>query len=122
MTVTGEKNLNWTKFRDTYLFSVTSNLALGIILFLIRRDFAWHGVILLWLVLNLVFKPCREIQKKIFFKIGHFNSTILLSVFYFLFFTPFSLFYKSLKRHESFQPSTSRWTKRDDQCDFDRPF
>jgi hypothetical protein len=122
MIVTGEKNLNWTKLRDTYLFAITSNVALGLVLYLVRKDFTWHGAVILWLLLTLVFESCRKIQKNVFLKIGHFNSSLLLSVFYFFIFTPFSLFYKGFKRHESFLPASSRWIEKSDKCDFDRPF
>jgi cytochrome b subunit of formate dehydrogenase len=70
----------------------------------------------------LLFPKVLALQKKLFLFIGHTNSKILLAVFYFLFFTPFSWFYKLFYKHSSFRKADSQWVVKNDRCDFEAPF
>lgn len=120
--MTGEMNLSWIKFRDKYLFTINFSIMLSVILYGIRKDFTWHPVIGSWLTLTFFFENLRELQKKILAKVGHFNSTILLTSFYYLFFTPFSLVYKTFFRNKAFVATAGRKEKKESISSFDRPF
>jgi hypothetical protein len=120
--MTGEQNLSWTKFRDNYLFTINFSIMLGVLLYAFRKDFTWHPLVGGWLVLTLIFDQLKELQKKLLAKVGHFNSTILLSSFYYLFFTPFSFIYRGFFRNKAFTETTQRFEKKESISPFDRPF
>lgn len=95
---------------------------LSVLLYGIRRDFNFHILIVIWLVLCLLSFKVRSYQTKFFILLGHFNSKILLSSFYLLFFTPFSVIYRLAFRNKSFTKTTTRFVVKNDISPFDRPF
>jgi cytochrome b subunit of formate dehydrogenase len=115
-------NLNWIKHRDKFIFALSSNVSLSVLLYVIRKDFAFHWILALLFAACLIFPHVLALQKKLFLFIGYTNSKILLTVFYFLFFTPFSWFYKLFYKHESFRQADSQWVAKDDSCNFNTPF
>jgi hypothetical protein len=119
---TGRKNLIWTKHRNDFIFSVSSNTSLGIILYVMRKDFLFHWIVGVLFLLCLLFPKVLDFEKKVFSFIGHTNSKIILTVFYFIFFSPFSLIYKLFFRHDSFKASQKRLVAKTERCDFERPF
>jgi hypothetical protein len=114
--------MNWIKFKEKYLLSVNFSIMLSVILYSVRKDFLYHPVIAGWLVLCLFYSPARESQKTILKFIGHVNSRILLTTFYFLFFTPFSFFYRAFFRNKAFNKADSRFTVKESVSDFNLPF
>ena len=122
MILTGEMNLSWIRFKDRYLFSLNVGLAVSLSLYFFKKDFQHHWIPLLWMTSCFVSDKLNQFQLIFFKKVGHFNSLILLSLFYFLFFSPFSIIYKLFFIHSSFETSKSYWIKKDQNCDFDRPF
>jgi hypothetical protein len=120
--MTGGKNLSWTKFRDNYLFTINFSLMLSVILYSVRKDFIWHPVIGGWLTLTLFIPALKELQKKVLAVVGHVNSKILLTTFYYLFFSPFAVFYRLFFRNKAFIKADSRFEKKNSISSFDRPF
>lgn len=114
--------MNWTNFKANYLFTVNFCIMLSVILYSVRKDFQWHWVVGVWLILCLAIPTLREFQKTILKYVGHINSTILLTTFYFLFFTPFSFFYRAFFRNAAFKEANSRFVKKESISEFDRPF
>ena len=119
---TGEMNLSWTKFRDKYLFTINGVLALGILLYFSRKDFRYHGYLAGWLAICLVFPKMAKLQEKGFIGFGKINSKIVLTLFYVMFFTPFSIFYKLFFKHSSFKTLPGQLVEKKIISDFDRPF
>lgn len=95
---------------------------LAVILYAFRKDFTWHPVVMGWLILTLFIEGLREFQKVVLAKVGHFNSTVLLTAFYYLFFSPFSVIYKIFYRNPAFRKAQSRFQKKESISSFDRPF
>lgn len=120
--ISGEVNLNWIKFKRDYLFSVNVGIVLSIILFVSRKDFLWHPVILIWVSICFLSPKARKIQERAFHILGKINSTIILTIFYFLFFTPFGLIYRLFFRHDSFKKNESTFMSKTSISDFNRPF
>lgn len=115
-------NLNWTNFKAKYLFTVNFCIMLSVILYTVRKDFHSHWVIGVWLVICLFSEKARSAQVKILKFVGFINSTILLSAFYFLFFTPFSVLYRMFFRNKAFVKADSRFAKKESISSFDLPF
>ncbi len=118
----GRKNLNWIKRRDDFIFLVSSNISLAVILYIVRKDFTYHWVLALMFILALFYSRVLNLQKRMFLFIGQMNSKIILVSFYFVFFTPFSILYKLFFRHSSFKDSKTSFVVKKDRCDFERPF
>ena len=114
--------MSWTDFKAKYLFSINFAIMLSVILYSIRKDYVFHFLIAIWLVISLFTPKARALEKKLLGKVGHVNSTILLTSFYFLFFTPFSLVYKWFFRKESFKDGSSRLIEKNSISDFNLPF
>lgn len=120
--MTGGGNLNWIKFKEKHLFSLNFALLAAVILWQIRKDFLFHPVILLWFLAGRYFPPTVRAEKKIIETIGKTNGTILLTVFYFFFFVPFSFIYRAFFRHGSFRKQRSTFVFRNEISPFQRPF
>ena len=118
----GEMNLNWTKFKQRYLLSFNVFLAFSLSLYLTRRDFQLHWIPLVWMLGCFISEKIAINQLKVLKKIGNLNFIVILSLFYFLFFSPFSVLYRVFFRHSSFKAGTSTWITKDQVCDFDLPF
>jgi len=114
--------LNWTRFKERYLFSLNVALAASLTLYFIRKDFHLHWIPVGWMLGCFFSVKMTNMQVEFFKKIGHINSSIILISFYFVFLTPFSIFYRVFFRHPSFKSGKSSWIKNDQNCDFDRPF
>lgn len=115
-------SLSWTKFREKHLFSVNLAVVAGLILWQARKDFTFHPVIILWCATGFFVPALRRIEKKLMLAVGKVNGFILLSVFYFLAFTPFALCYRWFFRHKSFVKSDSTFVTKTSLSDFQRPF
>ena len=100
------------------------NLAIvaSFILWQVRKDFTWHPVIVAWLIGGLFLPALRTSEKKIMLTLGKINGFLILSVFYFIFFTPFSVFYRWFFRHKSFKTLSSTFETKTSISPFDRPF
>lgn len=118
----GEKSLSWTKFKDSYLLIINFAIVLSILSYLFRHDFLLLPFIGSWLLVVLVNLKFREFSKQFIKKLGAINSGLILTLFYFLFFTPFSIFYKAFFRNKAFLKSSSRFVKKDSISDFQYPF
>jgi hypothetical protein len=114
--------LSWTDFKAKHLFSVNLGIVAAAILWQIRKDFSYHWIIALWVVAGFLVPNFRTFERKVMLTIGKINGMILLSVFYFLFFTPFSFFYRWKLRHPSFRKLNSSFIVKDAISDFERPF
>lgn len=115
-------NLSWTKFKEKHLFSLNLGVVAALTLWQVRKDLSWHPVIALWLLLGFFTPPIRSFEKKAMLTIGKINGTILLTLFYYLIFTPFSFLYRPFFRHQSFRRSGSTFQKKESISPFDRPF
>ncbi len=100
------------------------NLAIvaGFLLWQVRKDFLFHPIIIGWLILTFFSAKAREKEKAVMLFVGKVNGMIILSVFYFLIFSPFSVFYRLFFRHGSFRKSASTFEIKDSISPFDRPF
>lgn len=100
------------------------NIALvaSFILWQVRKDFAWHPVILAWLTGGFFIPQLRTAERKLMLTLGKINGFLILSVFYFLFFTPFSVFYRWFFRHKSFKKLSTTFEEKTVISPFDRPF
>ena len=114
--------MNWTDFKNKHLFSVNLALVAGFLLWQLRGDFIFHPVILVWLILTFFSEKLREKEKKGMLFIGRVNGILILSLFYFLIFSPFSVFYRFFFRHQSFRKRTSTFELKESVSPFDRPF
>lgn len=114
--------MNWIKFKERYLFSVNVALMASIFIYFNNGEIHFYWISGLWLVGCLLSDRLNGLQLGFFKLVGRMNSTIILSLFYFLFFSPYSIFYKVFFKHSSFRKGTSSWIKKDQKCDFDRPF
>ncbi len=118
----GEKNLSWTKFKTKYLFSLNVFLVMSIIVYTARKDFLYHWPILVWTILCLISDRIRTLEFKAFQIVGKINSSIFLTVFYFLFFCPFSVIYRIFFKNSAFKDASSRFVEKNSISDFSRPF
>lgn len=114
--------MSWTDIKNKHLFSFNLALVASFLLWQVRKDFLFHPVILLWFFMTLFSEKLREKEKKGMVFVGKMNGLIILSVFYFLIFSPFSLFYRLFFRHQSFNKSESTFEMKDSISPFDRPF
>lgn len=114
--------MNWTNFRDKHLFSVNLAIVVSLFLWKIRGDFTSHWVVLLWLIGGFLLPALRSAEKKALHAVGKFNGMILLTVFYFVFFTPYSILYRAFFRNRSFEKQNSTFVLKTDTPDFTRPF
>ena len=114
--------MNWTEFKKNHLFSVNLAIVVSFILWQIRKDFLFHPVILAWLGLSFFLPQMKTAEKKFMLTLGKINGFLLLSLFYFVFFTPFSFFYRWFFRHKSFEKTTSTFITKNQISDFQRPF
>lgn len=115
-------NLSWTKFKEKHLFSINLGIMASLLLWQLRKDLTFHGIIAAWVIAGFFLAPLRVFEKKAMITIGKINGTILLTIFYFVFFTPFSFLYRWFFRHESFRKGRSTFIAKTDACDFTRPF
>ncbi len=115
-------NLSWTNFRDKHLFSVNVSIVASIVLWKIRGDFTYHGLVAFWMIGGFFLPLLRTIEKKILLTIGKINGAILLTIFYFFFFTPYSVIYRTFFRNQSFKKLNSTFVQKNDSPDFTRPF
>ena len=115
-------NLNWTKFREKHLFSVNIAIVASLLLWQVRKDFTWHPFVGLWFVAGLFLPAFKLAERKLMLTLGKINGFLILSVFYFLFFTPFAVFYRWFFRHRSFKKMSSTFESRVSISPFDRPF
>jgi hypothetical protein len=122
MILIGGVNLSWTKFKSTYLFTVNFAIMLSVILYSVRKDLTLHPLILAWFSVCLIFRKPRSFQHTVMKTFGMINSTILLSAFYFLFFTPFSIIYRLFFRSKAFKKSHGRLSEKTSISDFQYPF
>jgi len=118
----GGMNLNWTNFKEKYLFSINFCFMLSVIIYGAGGGVIWYSGVLALLILSLLSDKVRSVQKKFPFKVGLFNSQILLFIFYFFFFTPFSIFYRLFFRNKAFLKTSSRFIPKESISDFSRPF
>ncbi|MFL5783236.1 MAG: hypothetical protein ACJ76H_01420 [Bacteriovoracaceae bacterium] len=114
--------MSWTEFKSKHFFSVNLGIVASIILWQVRKDLSYHWPIALWVMAGFMIPSLRTFERKAMLTIGKVNGTILLSVFYFLFFTPFSFIYRWKFRHPSFKKLDSCFIVKDSISDFDRPF
>jgi len=114
--------LSWIKFKERHLFSVNVAIAASCLIYLNNGPLYYFWIIGLWLLGCVVSDRLNGLQLSLFKLLGRMNSTIILSLFYFLFFTPYSIFYRLFFKHSSFRKGTSFWVRKDQNCDFDRPF
>ncbi len=100
------------------------NLALvaGLLLWQIRKDFTLHPFIIFWLVFTFFSLKARAVEKKVMLLVGKINGMIILSLFYFLIFSPFSILYRLFFRHQSFRKAPSTFLTKNEISPFDRPF
>lgn len=115
-------NLSWINFKEKHLFSVNIAIVASFILWQVRRDFIWHPAILAWFVAGFLLPQFRVAERKLMLALGKVNGLIILSVFYFLIFTPFSFFYRWFFRHHSFRKMSSTFDHKTSISPFDRPF
>lgn len=115
-------NLSWTEFREKHLFSVNLSIVASFILWQVRRDFTWHPAIVAWLIGGFFVPQLRNAERKIMLTVGKINGFLILTVFYFIFFTPFSFFYRWFFRHQSFRIQSSTFEHKTSISPFDRPF
>jgi hypothetical protein len=120
--LTGEINLSWINLKERYLFSVNVAIAAGLLIYLNNGSIYYFWISGLWLFGCIVSDRLNGLQFSLFKTLGRMNSTIILGLFYFLFFSPYSIFYRLFFKHSSFRKGTSFWIKKDQSCDFDRPF
>lgn len=118
----GEKNLNWTKFKENYLLIFNSAVVISIITFSLQFDLLVQLFIWAWFILCLFNFKLRNSSKKIITTLEKINSAIILTLFYFLFFTPFAFIYKGFFKNRAFIKSHSRYVKKDSISDFQYPF
>jgi hypothetical protein len=114
--------LNWTKFKKEYLFHLNATLMEAAVLYSIRRDFKYHWVLVLWLLLCLMSKKLRERHLQFFKILGFINTRLILGSFYFFFFTPFSVFYRLFFKKAAFETQGGRVVKKETISSFDQPF
>lgn len=122
MTQTGEMNLNLTKFFNKYLFRINFAIMVATILYVSRRDWQWHPVVVSLLILSFVFPVIETGEKRLLHAVGKFNSTFLLICFYFLFFTPFSFIYRAFFKNKAFELRNTGLIEKTEISPFDRPF
>lgn len=122
MTSTGRRNLNWTKFKSRYLFSLNAGIAISLVLYFTRKDLVYHWIPLLLVISCFISDRLNQILLLFFRQLGHVNSRLILTIFYFFIFTPFSVIYRLFFLHDSFKKGKSSWIKNDRICDFDQPF
>lgn len=118
----GGMSLSWINFKEKYLFSINFCIMLSAIIYGAGGGVLWYSGVLTLLVLSLLSSGVRSVQKKFLFKVGLLNSQILLFIFYFLFFTPFSVFYRLFFRNKAFLKTSSRFASKESISDFARPF
>ncbi len=97
-------------------------LAAGLVLYGARRDLSWHFVIVIWLLVTLFFESAARLQQAFLQRVGHVNSTLLLSLFYFLFLTPYGVLYRRCFRKPVFRQRPSTFEEKRSISSFDRPF
>jgi hypothetical protein len=114
--------LSWTKFKEEYLFSVNAVLAEGIFLYLFRKDFTYHPILMLWLMTCLFWAKARAWHLTFFHALGFINTRLILGSFYFLFFSPFSVLYRIFFKKNSFGLKGGALVKKDTISSFDQPF
>lgn len=95
---------------------------LSIIIYGVGGNAPWYYGGIFLLMLSLLSGKIRSWQKMLLVKIGLINSQILLFIFYFLFFTPFSVLYRLFFRNQAFIRADSRLVKKDSISDFSSPF
>lgn len=114
--------MSWTRFKERHLFSLNLALVAGLILWKVRGDFTYHPLILVWLLLGFFLPTLRRAERALLHAVGKVNGLILLTLFYFLAFTPFSLIYRGFFRHQSFRKRASSFEVKESVSPFDRPF
>jgi hypothetical protein len=92
------------------------------VLYSIRGDWLWHPLVLALLIISLVDRRLISLEKRILQIVGKVNSVFILTIFYFLFFTPFSFIYRALFRNPAFKKSSNRFIDKKDISPFNRPF
>ncbi len=94
----------------------------SIVLWKFRGDFRFHWIVLLWLAGGFFIPFLRKTEKNFLHVVGKFNGAIILTIFYFVFFTPYSFLYRAFFRNKSFGKSNSTFVLKIDSPDFTRPF
>ncbi len=114
--------MSWIRFRNRHLLTINFSLAAALVLYGIRRDFAWHLLLVVWLLLALRFERMAKFQQLLLVRVGRINSTLILTLFYFLFFAPYGLLYRCFFRKPAFQQRASTFEEKRKIGSFDRPF
>lgn len=122
MILIGGKCLSWTNFKTKHLISVNLAVVASFLLWKLRGDFLFHPVILVWMAGTFTSQKLLEKEKQAMFFVGKMNGLLILSFFYFLIFSPFSILYRFFFRHQSFKKSSSSFQIKDSVSPFDRPF
>ena len=114
--------MSWISFKMNYLFHTNFVALLGVLLYGVRKDFAYHYILIFILVGGIVFSKVIRLEELIIRLLGKINSIIVLTIAFYFILTPYSLIYKLIYRNKSFEKSTGRFINKNFISSFDKPF